>query len=181
MITVEIIVLVISLIQVHSYVQCTDFKTMPGPGNDVGYYIFGSLPQKNYSSMKNYCNTTILPGSTLPYVTSSSILQFICPGGFGPYVWLPLVQKQNQTTPKTGWIWENGTVEAVLPAPWTGAEPNDANGGGESNAENCAALDCHNAPTELGFIDYACSGSGTAFCEIQRNIFFVSHLNLTSC
>jgi hypothetical protein len=166
----EIVIFAVSVAKVYSsYVQCSEFKTMPGPGNDIGYY--GSSTAGNYSFLQNYCNTSIYPGSTRPYVTSQVIVQFLCDPPISDYIWLPLVQRDNQALSTTGWMWENGTEEIDLGAPWSSQEPNDAPASdkAEDNSENCGVLACRTG----GVNDYNCNQSdGLAFCQIKCKLSF---------
>jgi hypothetical protein len=150
----------------EAYFQCSDFQVLPGAGDDIAF-AFPVSGSKNFTQSLDYCKSNVFPNSTLPYVTSFSIAAFICQSKGS--CWIPLSQAANQTDPKSGWAWSNGTQVSVMPVPWSGSEPNDA-GGTENGDENCGQLDC----LRNGINDYSCSAGMDIVCQIPCELVCLS-------
>jgi hypothetical protein len=152
-----IILLAISLIQVHSYVQCADFKTMPGPGNDVAYYISGALLEKLSFNEE-----------LLQYYNFSRLFASICHQLYSPFVqqasprWFGCLLFKSKIRAHTK---RDGCGRMVL---WKrifqhpGLGTNQMTGITPKKTLKIVLL-CHNALREIGLMDYDCISIGTVF------------------
>jgi hypothetical protein len=102
-------------------------------------------------------------------VTSSAKARFLCTFDPANYFIVGIKQSTDALYANSGWTWENGTAESVLPAPWQIDEPNDGYGGNsvEYGNENCALVPCNNLIGAGGINDCSCSQTMKLACETK--------------
>jgi hypothetical protein len=145
---------------------CSDFTAVPG--YDVAYYW--THVQSTFPLSQNYCDSTILAGTSLPYITDLTLFQFVknLMNFPGSWYWAALKQLDNSSTSSSGWYWLNGTSSSTININWASGQPNE-NGGGlvEQNVENCGCVSSDNS----GISDCGCGYTWlNIVCELKGTI-----------
>jgi hypothetical protein len=150
---------------------CADFTVIPE--HDYAFYWTGQT--RGINAAIDYCNNSVLSGTTLPYLTDYAMIQFVnafvinLTGGYQEY-WAPLRQVDNSVIPSSGWYWLNGTSSADMSIPWGSGQPTD-NDYVENNERNCALL--RPGSTLDGWTDMECIWTLYVVCGLKREFLMV--------